>query len=623
MLSWGLKLFLVLALLFAGIIAYYAKDLPDIEEMEHIDRRRSVVMLSTEGEIFATYGDNYGKGLTLKEISPFIVQAVISTEDRRFYSHFGLDVRGLARAMLTNLRAGRMVEGGSTITQQLAKNLFLKPDRTLRRKIQELLLALRLEQRFTKDQLLTIYLNRVYLGSGTFGVDAAARRYFDVSARDVTLYQGAVLAGLLKAPSRYSPLNDPQASHDRTVQVLNNMVENGVTDRSTVDKTIKAKASRIVSLPPPAGRYYSDWVLTQLDALIETAGEDVVVQTTLNLSLQRKTEAELKALLDGPGAKAKVSQGAVVVLSPNGAVRALSGGRDYDKSQFNRAVQSQRQPGSAFKPFLYLAALEEGFTPDSLFDDTPIRRGKWRPKNYNGKFEGSVSLRHAFAHSTNTVAVRLIERITPKRVAEEAHQLGITSDLGLEASLALGTSEVNLLELTSAIASFSNHGNGVAAYGIEKVSTPEGRVLWSHRPSALGPVMSPSALAGMHEIMSAVITEGSGKAAQLDRPAAGKTGTTQDYRDAWFVGFTADYAAGVWLGNDDQRQEMKGVTGGGLPAQMWKKVMMAAHQKLPVRPLPTPRVEAPTALVPTLPSENAQEQEKGVLDGLIESVFGN
>ena len=350
LLIWGATLAIWAGIMLAGVVAYYAIDLPDIDKMTAQTRRPSVVFQSVDGDVFAAYGDLYGEPLELAEISPYVIQAVLATEDRRFFSHWGFDPIGLARAMVTNLRAGHMVQGGSTITQQLAKNLFLTPERNLKRKVQELLMALWLEKRFSKDQILGIYLNRVYLGSGTFGVDAAAKRYFEVSARKVDLYQAAVIAGLLKAPSRYSPINDPEASRKRTVDVLQNMVNAGYIDQKTADNAQVTGAAMLVRRAPPAGRYFADWVMSHLDQFGEVAGKDIVVRTTLDLGLQRKVEADLKAMMAGPGAKANASQAAAVVMSPDGAVRALAGGKDYDDSQFNRATQGLRQPGSCSSP---------------------------------------------------------------------------------------------------------------------------------------------------------------------------------------------------------------------------------------------------------------------------------
>ena len=629
-LLWGLTLAIWVGIGVGGIVAFYALDLPDIDKMTAQTRRPSVVFQSVEGEVFAAYGDLYGEPLELAEMSPYIAQAVLATEDRRFYSHWGVDPIGLARALFVNLRAGHTVQGGSTITQQLAKNLFLTPDRNMKRKIQEVLMALWLEKRFSKDQILGLYLNRVYLGSGTFGVDAASKRYFDVSARQTGLYQAAVIAGLLKAPSRYSPLNDPEASRKRTIDVLANMVKAGYIDQRTADTAEVTGAAQLVRRALPAGRYFADWVMSNLDQFGEVAGKDIVVRTTLDVALQRKVEADLEAMMAGAGAKANASQGAVVVMSPDGAVRALAGGKDYDDSQFNRATQGLRQPGSSFKPFVYLTAMEKGLTPDDVFEDKPIHLGNWSPGNYTGKYLGPITLRQALAESVNTVAVRLVEEVGPNQVIATARRLGITSDLRNDATLALGTSEVSLVEMTAAYAALANGGTGVAAYGVAQITDPTGKVLFQRQGGGFGQVVSPVALARMHDMMSAVITQGSGKAAKLDRPVAGKTGTTQDYRDAWFMGFTADYVAGVWMGNDDYRIEMKKVTGGGLPAQLWKQVMVAAHRGLPAHPLRTPDIPADSqpGTVEEFVSGAAQaagDAAKGIggaIDDLLKGIFG-
>ena len=616
--SWGKRLLLwaITAGIWGGIavlgvIAYYAVDMPDLDQAGMTTTRRAAILVqASNGETFAAFGDIYGEPLALDQMSPFIAQAVMATEDRRFYHHFGIDPIGLARAFWVNMRAGHTVQGGSTITQQLAKNLFLKPDRTMKRKIQEALMALWIEHRFTKDQILTIYLNRVYLGSGTFGVDAAARRYFGVSARQVNLYQSAMLAGLLKAPSRYSPLNDAEAGHARTVDVLNNMVAAGMIDSNTAQVNALTGAVQLVNRAPPAGHYFADWIKTALDGMAEVQGQDLVVKTTLDIRLQREAENGLKNLLQTQGAKSDVTQGAVVVMSPDGAVRALVGGKDYDDSQFNRATQALRQPGSSFKPFVYLAGMESGLTPDDTMEDAPISFGGWSPGNYNGKYEGTKTLRQAFAQSTNTIAVKVLEHVGAKRVVEVATRLGITADLRADGSLALGTSEVSPLELTTAYAPFANGGQGVTAFGITEIDDNQGHVLFKRAGGGIGQVISPDALIKMHQLMTGVITDGTGKAARLDRPAAAKTGTTQDYRDAWFLGYTADYVAGVWLGNDDQRNAMKKVTGGGLPAQLWKQIMVVAHQGLPARQLLEP--EVPTAA----------ESVVDTIGGLINSVLG-
>lgn len=568
----------------AGLVAWYAVDLPDIAEATQNTRRPSMTFVSADGETFATYGDIYGDVVALKDLPTYMPQAILATEDRRFYSHFGVDPVGLARAAVANVMAGRIVQGGSTITQQLAKNLFLTPERSLKRKVQELLMALWLEQKFSKDQILTLYLNRVYLGAGTYGVDAAARRYFDVPAAKLSLYRAALIAGLLKAPTRYNPLNNPELSAERTRVVLANMVAAGYVTPEQAKGAVTGGPGPLRQFSP-GGRYFADWLFEQVEGYTSGAGRDVVVTTSLDMGLQRKVEAELAALLAGPGAKAAAGQGAAVVLAPDGAIRAMAGGRDYGKSQFNRATQALRQPGSAFKPFVYLAALEAGYTPDHVVEDAPVRIGKWRPGNFDDKFLGPISLREAAARSVNTVAVRLTEQVGRRQVVGTAKRLGITSPMPDDASVALGTGEVSLLELTAAYATFAGGGQGAWAYGITSIRDADGKVLFRRDGGGPGRLVDGRIVAAMHDMLGAAVEYGTGRAAAIGRPAAGKTGTTQDYKDAWFVGYTADYVAGVWVGNDDGAP-MKKVTGGGLPAQLWKKIMLAAHAGLPERPLP-------------------------------------
>jgi penicillin-binding protein 1A len=617
-LSWGLTAGIWLVICGVAVVAFYGYDLPDIDGLTSSLRKPSITLLSADGETIAAYGDVYGEPVTLKDLPPSLPQAVIATEDRHFYRHFGLDPVGLLRAAFADLRAGHVVQGGSTITQQLAKNLFLTPERSVKRKVQELLMALWLERKFNKEQILTLYLNRVYLGSGTWGVDAAARRYFDVPASRLNLYQSALLAGLLKAPSRYNPQNDRELSAKRTTQVLANMVDAGAITQADADNALRTGPSTVKQIAH-VGRYFADWVHDQVQSY---AGDDrdIVVQTTLDMGLQRKVEADLAALLAGPGAKAGVSQGAVVVMSPDGAIRAMAGGANYAASQFNRAVQGLRQPGSSFKAFLYLAALEAGWSENTAIEDSPIRSGKYQPENYTNKYEGTITLRHALAKSSNVAAVRLIESIGPKRVVAVAKRLGIASDLRADASLALGTSEVSLLELTAGYATFANSGNGVFSYGFSQVRDNVGNVVFRRQGGGTGQVVAPAELRQMDDMLSAVVAEGTGKAAAIDRPVAGKTGTTQDYRDAWFIGYSADYVGGVWLGNDDGTPMHK-ITGGALPAQLWHTVMLAAHKGLPPRPLPGSEGEAGGEQVRG-PSFNPGETLDSIWNGLVKMLGG-
>jgi penicillin-binding protein 1A len=582
----GLLLFLWAAIVGGGTVAYFALTLPHTDQLTAAERRPSVTILAADGSIIATFGDLFGQPVTLKEMSPWLPKAVIATEDRRFYSHFGIDPIGLIRAAFTDLRAGHLVQGGSTITQQLAKTVFLTPERSASRKIREALLALWLERHFTKDQILEIYLNRVYLGAGTYGVDAAAHRYFGKSAAKLNLYESAVIAGLLKAPTRFNPTRDREKTAGRAAQVLDLMAETGAIRQQDA---IAAEKSGIelsrVALTRPGMRYFADWVADQVRDFAGTSDRDLTVRTTLDPHMQNAAENAIADVLTKHGLQDAVSQGALVAMTPDGAVRAMVGGRDYNESQFNRATQAQRQPGSAFKPFVYLAGIEAGLTPSDRFVDGPIQVGNWRPHNYTNRYLGVITVAEAIAESVNTVAVQVAQRAGVANVIAAANRLGITSQLAQDASIALGTNEVNLLELVSAYAPFANGGTGVLAYGIAEIKDSAGAVVYRRSGSGAGQVIPPEEAATMDELLTGVITHGTGKAAALPRPAAGKTGTTQDYHDAWFIGFTADLVAGVWLGNDDNTP-MNKVTGGSLPAPAWKSFMLAATQGMPVKPLP-------------------------------------
>ena len=473
-----------------GAMAYFALTLPDTSQLTVAQRRPTVTILAEDGSTLANLGDLFGEPLTLKEMSPFLPKAVIATEDRRFYSHFGIDPIGLIRAAFIDVRAGHVVQGGSTITQQLAKVLFLTPERSLARKARETLLALWLEHRFTKDQILEIYLNRVYLGAGTYGVDAAAHRYFGTSATKLSLFESAVIAGLLKAPTRFSPANDRDKALARAAQVLDNMAEAGFVTANDAAAAEKQGAGLAVA-SRPGSRYFADWIADQIREFAGTADRDLTIRTTLDPRLQPAAEAAVAEILARYGAKDAVSQGALVALSPDGAVRAMVGGRDYGQSQFNRATQAQRQPGSAFKPFVYLAGLEAGLRPGDHFVDGPIRVGNWQPHNYTNRYQGDMTLAEGLAQSINTIAVQVAERAGIARVIAVANRLGITSDLAKDASIALGTNEVNLLELVAAYAPFANGGIGVLAYGISEIRDSEGKTVYRRAGSGPGSVVAP------------------------------------------------------------------------------------------------------------------------------------
>jgi len=584
LLTWGAVAAIWVLLLVGGLVLWYARDLPDIDRLAKATRNASVTLVASDGSTLAHYGDLYGKSLTVAEMSPWLPKAVLAIEDRRFYDHFGVDLWGVLRALFVNISEGELRQGGSSITQQLAKNLFLTPERSLKRKVQEAILALQLENRYAKDQILALYLNRVYLGAGTYGVDAAAQRYFGKSARDLTLYESAVIAGLLKAPSRYNPANDAAGADARAKVVLDAMVEG---DFITAEAAARAYAGKAEGAPPgyDRGRFFADWALTQAAGYLGQVERDVVVQTTLDPRLQAIAEQALEAVLAERGAAAKASQGAIVVLSPKGQVLAMVGGRDYGTTQFNRATQALRQPGSAFKLFVYLAGLEAGLTPDTTLVDGPVTVAGWSPDNYNDRYYGQVSLREAFARSLNSVAVQVMQKAGQQKVADAARRLGITTKVPVVPSMALGTSEVTLLELTAAFAVFANQGYGVWPYGIEAIRGVEGTTLFRKQEEGLSRIVAPRVVDRMADLLQAVVAWGTGKSADPGRPAAGKTGTTQSFRDAWFVGYTAELVVGVWVGNDDDRP-MEKVTGGSLPAEIFRRVIVAGEAGLAVAALP-------------------------------------
>ena len=567
----------------AAMVAYFAATLPQ-EAWAIPDRPPNVKIVSVGGELLANRGLTGGKQVSLDEMSPYIPEAVVAIEDRRFYDHWGVDPIGIVRAAFKNLAAGETVEGGSTLTQQLAKNIFLSPEQSLRRKIQEAILALWLEHKFTKDQILEMYLNRVYFGSGATGVEAAARRYFNKPASDVNLGEAALLAGLLKAPSRLSPAHDPEAAKARAEVVLEAMREEGFIDKTAFEKAKAQKPTEAKSYWTGAENYAADMVMRDIKKLIGPVKQDVVVETTIDYKLEKEGEKVLRKTIDG--AHQNVTQGALVALDGTGAIRSLVGGRDYAQSQYDRAVDARRQPGSAFKPFVYATAMEKGWRPESVIVDGPVKIGNWTPENYEREYRGPVTLNYALTHSLNTVAAKLANDVTPAAVIDTAKRLGIQSKLEDNASIALGTSEVSLLEMTGAYATFSNGGYQAAPHLVNRVMTEDGKLLWERGAEVPPTILSDEVVGEINAMLSNVVEHGTGRRAALDGwQAAGKTGTTQDFKDAWFVGYTADLVTGVWLGNDNGAK-MKRVTGGSLPAQAWHDFMKVAMDGLPATPLP-------------------------------------
>ncbi|WP_371813055.1 transglycosylase domain-containing protein [Kaistia sp. 32K] len=584
--KWALILMFWGTVALGGTIAYFATQLPSTANWAVPKRPPNIKILANDGTLIANRGDTGGESVRIDELPPYLSQAVIAIEDRRFYSHFGVDPFGLLRAAYVNFRSGDVVQGGSTVTQQLAKNLFLKPERTMDRKIQEAIMALWLESKYSKAQIMESYLNRVYLGAGAYGVDAASRRYFGKSARDISLKEAAILAGLLKAPSRFAPSSDPDAANARANVVLGAMRESGfitaAQQKEAASITVKAQSEG----EGGAGRYVADWVADQVPDVVGALEQDVIVETTIDPHLEATAGKALSEALDKSGKSFGVSQGALVAIDGTGAVRALVGGRDYQASQFNRAISAKRQPGSAFKPFVYLTALEYGLVPETIRNDEPTRIGNWEPKNYEKMYKGPVTLQTALALSLNTIAVQLANEVGPDRVIKTAERLGITSTLQPNPSLALGTSEVSLLELTDAYVPFANGGFAAKPHVIARVKDLSGKTLYERPGAAASQVIDPLYVGMMNSMMTDTLQRGTGrKAAIAGWQAAGKTGTTNDSKDAWFVGYTANLTTGVWLGNDDSKPT-KRMTGGSLPAQIWQRFMTEAHKGVTVAALP-------------------------------------
>jgi penicillin-binding protein 1A len=583
---WTMVLGLWGAIGLGGLIAYHAAQLPPINQLTVPKRPPNIAILAADGALLANRGETGGRTITIGEVPPYLPKAFVAIEDRRFYEHFGIDPIGITRAVVTNLQGRGGVQGGSTLTQQLAKNLFLTQERTAARKIQEAILSLWLERTYSKDQILELYLNRVYFGSGAYGVEAAAQRYFNKSARSVTIAEAAMLAGLVQAPSRLAPNRNPDAAEKRAQLVIAAMADQGLITQAAAKTALVAPAEATERAGAGSVNYAADYVMDVLDDFIGAVEGDVTVLTTIDPKLQGSAETVLVEALNAQGAKQGVGQGAVVSMAPDGAIRALIGGRDYTKSQFNRATAARRQPGSAFKPFVYLTALEHGLTPDTIRDDSLVTIKGWTPENNSRTYRGPVTLQTAFAHSLNTVAVKLIQEVTPREAMRTAQRLGISSALQPNPSLALGTSEVTPVELTTAYATFANGGQAVLPYVIREVKSLTGKVIYARKGTGFGAVVQPQTLSMINAMFHETMVSGSGSKANLAGwEVGGKSGTTQDFRDAWFVGFTAKLVTAVWVGNDDS-SAMKRVFGSGLPAEIWGKYMKVAHAGMQPAPLP-------------------------------------
>ena len=577
LIKWLFLIFIWLVLFLSIAVTWSLLNLPETESIQ-ISRQPSITFLDKEGRIIASYGDIYGQSIQYENLPKNLVNAVIVTEDKRFFFHPGIDIKGIVRAAIVNLKSGRIVQGGSTITQQLAKNLFLTPERSFTRKLHELILSFWLELRFTKQQLLSIYLNRVYLGSGTYGVQAASEKYFNKKVEELNLYECALIASLLKAPSRYNPIANEELSRERTYKVLENMKKsNLITDQSIIEAKLNNKTYNKYTSAPKSTRYFIDWLLPRVKSYLGEIKEDLIVRTTLDVKLQEIAEDSVNSITSK---YSSADQSALVALDLDGGVMAMIGGRDYGDTQFNRVTQAQRQPGSAFKIFVYLAGLKEGFEPEDEMVDSEININGWSPKNYKKEFLGEISLFDAFAKSINTVAVQLSENIGRQNVIKMARSMGIRSPIVNSPSLALGTSEVNLLELTAAYDVLANSGKGIFVHGIRSIENTSGKTLFMREGKGPGEILDSGLVNTMITMLENTIQTGTGKNAKIDRPAAGKTGTSQSLRDAWFIGFSSDLVVGVWFGNDDD-SPMKNITGGTAPAILWSDFMKKAHYGKP------------------------------------------
>ncbi|WP_321339035.1 penicillin-binding protein 1A [uncultured Cohaesibacter sp.] len=562
------------------------------------DMDRTIGGLPEQEDYAVTFLDRFGNEIgkrgilqddsfELQDLPDNFIKAVLATEDRRFFEHFGIDFLGLARAVVENARAGGVVQGGSTLTQQLAKNLFLTNERTLTRKIDEAFLSLWLEARLTKRQILKLYLDRAYMGGGTYGIAAASEYYFGKSAKDLTLAESAMLAGLFKAPTKYAPhVNLPRA-RARAKEVLINMVQAGFLTEGQIVGALRNPATPVDQAEKDTPNYFLDWAFEEVKRIVGDKHRVLTVKTSIDMTVQRQSEQAIDSILRENGKRYDVSEAAAVLMEPDGAVVAIIGGKDYGKSQFNRATDALRQPGSSFKPFVYTTALMNGYTPKSVIQDAPITIGNWSPKNYGRSYSGPVTLLNALRRSINTVPVRLAQAIGRDKIVAIAHKMGIHSELKITRSLPLGAAEVSVMDMATGYAVFASGGKKAVAHGVLQILDSKGRVIYdynrTHKPEQIIP---PETIAGMNEMLVSVIDAGTGRRAQLEGvKAAGKTGTTSSYKDAWFCGFTGNYSAAVWFGNDDNHDTRR-LTGGNLPAIAWQKIMTAAHQQVELKPMP-------------------------------------
>ncbi|NMA97196.1 MAG: PBP1A family penicillin-binding protein [Phyllobacteriaceae bacterium] len=585
MLWWGFVACLWGGLAVIGVIVYYGAQLPASNTWAIPERPPNIRILAADGSLISNRGQTGGEAITLRELPQYVPAAFIASEDKRFMSHFGVDPIGLAAVLVESIQARGVTRGGSTLTQQVAKNLFLTPDQTLGRKVQEAILAVWLEQNFTKEEILELYMNRVYFGAGAYGLEAAAQTYFGVSARNLSLGQAAMLVGILPAPSAYNPKSNPDRAIERQRLVLNLMAQEGYITAEEASAARIDPNQTVRTVVAGSESYVADWVESLMTAYLGEIKSDVIVQTTIDWKMQKDAEFIVKEAVANEGPNRGFTQGALVAMDVDGTIRAMVGGVDYQASQYNRAVTAKRQPGSAFKPFVFLAAMEKGYTPDTLAEDAQFDYNGWSPRNSTGKYAGTVTLRQGLAYSLNTIAGRLAIDVTPEKVIEVAMRMGISSNLTPVPSIALGTQEVNLLELTSAFAPFANGGMGVIPNVITKITDMEGTVLYEASTAGPGRVIDPTTLAYMNDMLKTAVEVGTGRGANIGGwDVGGKTGTSQESRDAVFVGYTSAMVTGVWLGNDDNKGTR--LSGGNVPATIWRDFMSKALSGKNPAPIP-------------------------------------
>jgi penicillin-binding protein 1A len=566
----------LLGVMVLGIFVAIARgEIDSFEDLKASPNGQMIRVRAADGTVIQSLGPSFGRWLSIDQLPSEMKDAMVAVEDRRYYIHPGVDPIGITRSLYVRAIDGRWTQGGSTITQQLARNIYLNSNKEFGRKIREVILALAMETKFSKDQILELYLNKVYFGGGAYGVDAASRKFFDHGAEDLSLAEAAIIAGLVKAPSHYSPTADAQAAIDRATVVVGVMQDAGMISAAEAAQVKPADVKMAKQQPQDSVRYFTDWVLPQLDGLIDETEKPIDVWTTLDLKMQRAATAAIAA--NAP----RGAQGALVSIDRDGAVKAMVGGTDYVTSNYNRAVTAVRQPGSAWKLFVYLAALEAGFRPEDMVEDKPVEIDGWQPKNSSGNYDGEISLRTAFAYSKNTVAAQLGQDVGTSSIANMARRFGITTPINTQPSMVLGTSETRVIDMTQAFASVASNGRSITPYGISKVTTIDGEILYTAKTARSVQLVEDWVAGAMTDLMQTAVATGTGRAANIGRPVAGKTGTTSSNKDGWFLGFSSGLTTGVWMGRDDARS-IGGLEGGRAPAQAWAAYMRVAVSGRPV-----------------------------------------